>query len=253
MHRLHDELDDRHWWFAARRRIVLGLLRDALRRERPAGARPRILDIGCGAGATLRELARLGEAVGLDTEPTAVEAARRRSGCDVRLGSLPADLPFEPASFHVVTLLDVLEHIEDDAASLRAIHAVLKPGGLLLCTVPAYRFLWSEHDVLNQHKRRYTRGELRARMEEAGFRVSKLTYYNTLLFPPIAAVRLLRGGPKPRRPGEEEPSPDLGEVAAPLNALLRGVFGAERHWLRLGTFPFGVSVLALAQKPGEAT
>src|SRR5512140_2711482 len=119
MHRLHDELDDRHWWFAARRRIVLQLLRQEL-----AGAperRPRFLDIGCGAGSVLRELKPLGEAVGLDTEPSAVESARRRSGCEVRLGHLPDGVPFEAGSFDVVTLLDVLEHIDDDAASLAAI------------------------------------------------------------------------------------------------------------------------------------
>ena len=90
MHRLHDELDDRHWWFAARRRIVLQVLDAALRREGPAG-KPRILDIGCGAGATLRELARRGDAFGVDAEPSAVDAVIRRAGCDVRLGRLPGD------------------------------------------------------------------------------------------------------------------------------------------------------------------
>jgi SAM-dependent methyltransferase len=250
MHHLHDELDDRHWWFAARRRIVLQVLRGALReRGDRGGGPPRILDIGCGAGATLRELARLGDACGLDTEPSAVEAAARRSGCDVRLGRLPESVPFEEGAFDVVTLLDVLEHIEDDAASLATIERLLKPGGILLCTVPAYRFLWSEHDVANEHKRRYTRPGLRARIEGAGLRIRKLTYYNTFLFPPIAALRLARG-----QPGSAAAAaggrPDLGSVPAPLNALLRGVFAAERHWLRVGSFPFGVSVLALAQKPG---
>jgi len=245
MHRLHDELDDRHWWFAARRRIVMELLSGALGPGGPAaGRRLRLLDIGCGAGATLRELARFGDAYGVDAEPGEVEAARRRSGRDVRLGRLPEPIPFEDESFDVVTLLDVLEHTDDDAASLATVARLLRPGGLLLCTVPAYRFLWSEHDVMNEHRRRYTRPVLRTRLEAAGFSVRKISYYNTFLFPPIAAVRLLRAR---RKPGG---GPDLGEVAAPLNGILRGVFAAERHWLRLGSFPFGVSVLAIARKPG---
>ncbi len=245
MHRLHDELDDRHWWFVARRRIVLDVLRRALPADPASATRLRILDIGCGAGATLRELARLGEAYGVDTEPSAVEAAARRSACDVRLGRLPDEIPFAPDSFDLVTLLDVLEHVEDDVGSLRTIARLLVPGGMLLCTVPAYAFLWSDHDVVNQHKRRYTRRELAARLALAGFEIRKLTYYNTLLFPPIAALRLLRHGAR-RRGGA---GADLGEVPAPLNALLRGIMAAERRWLRIGRFPFGVSVLALARKP----
>lgn len=252
MHRLHDELDDDHWWFAARRRIVLQVLRRALK-ERVARNQgpPAILDVGCGAGATLRELARLGEACGIDVEPSAVEAAARRSGCPVRLGHLPDGVPFPAGSFDVVTMLDVLEHIEDDRGSLAAVERLLRPGGMLLCTVPAYRFLWSEHDVLNLHKRRYTRGQLGRRLQEAGLRVRKLTYYNTFLFLPIAAVRVARGKPGSGGAGAgAEPRPDLARVPAPVNALLRAVFGAERYWLRVGSFPFGVSVLALAQKPG---
>ncbi len=252
MHRLHDELDDRHWWFAARRRIVLQVLRGALgERARRDSSPPAILDIGCGAGATLRELARLGKACGVDAEPSAVEAAARRSGCPVSRGRLPDALPFEPASFDVVTLLDVLEHVDDDRGALAAIARLLKPGGFLLCTVPAYRFLWSEHDVANQHKRRYTRPELRNRLEEAGLRVRKLTYYNTFLFLPIAAVRVARGKPESEGTGRKaEARPDLGSLPAPINSLLRAVFAAERYWLHVGNYPFGVSVLALAQKAG---
>jgi SAM-dependent methyltransferase len=285
LHRLHHELDDRHWWFAARRRIVLQVLDAALRRAGPAG-KPRILDIGCGGGGTLRELALRGEAFGLDPEPSAVEAAMRRARCEVRLGRLPDEIPYELGSFDAVTLLDVLEHIEDDVRALGTIERLLRPGGLLLCTVPAYRFLWSQHDDVNEHRRRYTRPELRIRLEAAGLRVRKLSYCNTFLFPPIAAARLLwrRGGRPPGVAGgaavgasaalrsSAEPAanlapvaspvgsaadradraarPDLGDVPGPLNAVLRAIFGAERHWLRVADFPFGVSVLALAQKPG---
>lgn len=240
LHRLHHELDERHWWFVARRRIVLEELRRALG-NRPDHT-PRILDIGCGGGATLRELGRLGEAAGVDPDAGAVDAARVRAGCDVRLGSLPGDIPFEDGSFDVVTLLDVLEHVDDDAGALDTVSRLLRPGGILLCTVPAFAFLWSEHDVLNEHRRRYTRRQLRARLEGAGLRVRKLSYYNTLLFAPIAALRVARRG---RRTGR----PDLGPVPEPINSLLRAIFGAEAIWLRRMTFPVGISVLAVAEKP----
>lgn len=248
MHRLHDELEDSHWWFAARRRIVMDVLRRALAR-RELATPPRLLDIGCGAGGTLRELAALGEAFGVDPEPSAVEATRRRCGCPVRQGGLPHDIPFEPGTFDVVTLLDVLEHVRDDAGSLATIERLLVPGGFLLCTVPAYPFLWSRHDVLNQHERRYLRRQLAARLRDAGLEPRKLTYFNTLLFPPIAGVRLLQGR---SQPGAAAPSGDLGRVPAPVNALLAAIFAAERFWLRCAAFPFGVSILALARKPGGA-
>lgn len=238
LHSAHQRLDERHWWFVARRRIVL----DLLRREFD-GTRPRILDIGCGGGGNLRALADLGAAFGVDPEPTSVEVARLRSGCDARLGRLPDEIPFEEAGFDLVTLLDVLEHVENDAAALATVTRLLRPGGICMLTVPAYMFLWSEHDVLNEHKRRYTRSSLRTVIEGAGLRVRKITYYNSVLFAPVALVRLLRGH---RRGGS-----DLKEVSPVLNALLRHVFAAERFWLRHAGFPAGVSVLALAEKTAD--
>ena len=156
-------------------------------------------------------------------------------------------MPFPDASFDAITMLDVLEHIEDDVGSLATIERLLRPGGTFLCTVPAFAFLWSGHDDDAQHKRRYTRPELRAKLEGAGLRVRKISYYNTFLFPPIVSAHYLLGG---RRRGS---GTALREVATPLNAVLCRIFAAERHWLRVGTFPFGVSVLALARKPGDPT
>ena len=239
----HQEAERDHWWFAARREIVLSQL------ERAVGANPRdlrILDIGCGAGGMLSFLRRYGTAAGVDASPEAVEMAGRE-GADVRVGMLPADIPFAPGSFDVVTLLDVLEHVEADSAALDTIRALLRPGGHLIVTVPAYAFLWSGHDVVNEHKRRYVRDGLREKLEIAGFDVERLTYFNTLLFPPIALVRLAGR----LRSGEE--TADEGRVPAPVNSILRRIFTLEKRLLKAADLPFGVSLLAVARRPEEGT
>lgn len=248
MYRVHAELQDAHWWFRARGEIVLALLGDALR-ERAARAngsgarRPRIVDLGCGAGGMIGRLAALGEAVGMDASPAAVEYARE-VGVDIHLGALPAPVPFADGSFDAATLLDVLEHIDDDRAALAAIRGLLRPGGILVVTVPAFPFLWSQHDELNEHRRRYVRAELREKLESAGFDVLRLSYFNTFLFPPIAAVRLAG------RLGGRRDEPMEGRVPKPVNALLRELFASERWLLRSGSLPFGVSLIAVARSHG---
>lgn len=236
----HYEAERDHWWFAARREIVLSQL------DRAVGARRdlSILDIGCGAGGMLAFLGRYGRAAGVDASPEAVAMAGR-DGADVRLGMLPADIPFEPASFDVITLLDVLEHVDADAAALDTIRGLLRPGGHLIVTVPAYAFLWSGHDVVNEHKRRYVRHGLRTKLTAAGLAIERLTYFNTLLFPPIALVRLagrLRAG---------DDSADEGRVPTPVNTILRSIFTLEKRLLKAADLPFGVSLLAVARRPEE--
>lgn len=239
MYALHEAHEQHHWWFAARRRIVLHQLRREIdRHDEPL----RLLDVGCGAGGMLDHLREFGDVTGVDPAPAAVRYAAGK-GADVRFGTLPHDLPFTTSEhFDVITLLDVLEHIDDDHASLRALHRLLEPGGLLLLTVPAFPSLWSGHDVVNEHKRRYTRSGLRQRLEGAGFDVRMLSFFNAALFPPIAGVRIVK-----RWLGGTEAGGDLGEVPRPLNAVLRTVFAAERHVLGLLPLPFGVSLIAVAR------
>lgn len=235
----HQTAERDHWWFAGRREIVLAQL-DRVLAGTAAEHGPRFLDVGCGAGGMLEFLAARGAAAGVDASPDAVAMARRHGG-DVRLGALPDDIPFEPHHFDVVTLLDVLEHVDRDQEALVAIHTLLRTGGHLVVTVPAYRFLWSGHDIVNEHKRRYVRAELEARLRQAGFAVERITYFNTLLFPPIAAVRLLgrlRGGVA---------RADEGNVPHRINALLRGIFMMEKRLLAAMDLPFGVSLLAVAR------
>lgn len=234
-------LEEHHWWFVGRWRIV----RDLTERYVPRPA--RILDAGCGTGYTTKELVRFGEVVAFDAVSAAVAYATAR-GLTVKQGTLTA-IPYADQDFDLVTALDVLEHVEDDKQALSELSRVLKPGGILLLTVPAYRFLWSPHDEMNHHKRRYTAGEVRTKVQEAGFRILKLSYYNTVLFAPIVLARLFRRLFPSKQ--EEQRSDFSLRLPGMLNTLLARVLVAEMHVLRYADLPFGVSVVGVAQKLDE--
>ncbi len=236
-------MEDVHWWFIARRRILLGILNRYIGAS-TNGAR-RILDVGCGTGTMLTYLARFGDAQGVDIDPEAIEYCHARGLTKVSQSGADT-LPFDNDTFDLVTALDVIEHIDDDLGAMRETRRVLRPGGRLLMTVPAYRFLWGRQDEINLHKRRYVAREVRNRLKSAGFDVEKLTYMNALLFPAIAAIRLVRRV----LPTPVETTSDFAFPAPrPLNYLLSELFGAERYVLGRFDIPFGVSILALAQKP----
>ncbi len=229
----HLELEERHWWFVARRRILLSLLEHEL----PDTANLDVLDAGCGGGATMESLRRHGRVRGMELSEKAV-AYNREYGRDVVGGSIE-ELPFDDASFDLVLALDVIEHVRHDSRALEELHRVLRPGGALLVTVPALDMLWSAHDVANGHYRRYTTGALRGRVEAAGFEITTLTYFNTFLFPVILAARKLHNSS----------GSDVSEVPGPLNALLARVFSLEARLLRWMKLPIGVSALCFARKP----
>lgn len=237
------QVEDKHWWFVGRRQIFLSLLRKYLP---PQPGRPRrILDVGCGTGTMLRYLGRFGEAEGIDTDEEAVRFCHKRGIRRVRcVDALP--LPFPDGAFDLITALDVIEHIEDDRAMLCELYRIMRPGGLLLFSVPAYRFLWGPQDEISNHKRRYVRGQIGARVAGAGFRIRRLSYCNTLLFPVIAGVRLIR----PYRPGARDLKSDFTMTRpGPLNAALGRVFALEAPVLERANLPFGVSILGIACKP----
>lgn len=243
MYELHEAHEETHWWFAARRSIVLHMLRRELESTHGTRTPLRLLDVGCGAGGLLAYLREFGEVTGVDPSAAAVAYASAK-GADVRAGTLPEGLPFAAEErFDVITLLDVLEHVEQDEAALAALARLLRPDGLLVVTVPAFPFLWSSHDVVNEHVRRYTRGQLRARLEGAGFDVRTISYYNTTLFLPIAAVRVVR-----RWLFGLSEQGDLGTVPRPVNAALRSLFAVERHVIGRLPLPFGVSLIATARQ-----
>ncbi len=237
------ELEDRHWWFLGRRRIVESVIsRIGLSPE------AAVLDAGCGTGGNLAMLARFGAVVGTELDAAAAGMARTRAMARIVRAKLPLDMPFEPGLFHLATLLDVLEHIEDDGACLRTLESLLRPGGHLVLTVPAFPFLWGAHDIEHRHVRRYRAGPLRGLLESSGLKVEWISYYNTLLFPLVAVARLARKmlpvtgttGPVGR---------ELALPPKPVNALLEGIFACERHWLGRVRAPVGVSLIAVARKP----
>jgi len=230
----HAEEDRAHWWFVGRRAVILAEM------ARRLPTRPgRLAELGCGSGGMLEALARFGTVVGVETDPALRERARER-GLDVRAGTLPDGIPLEMGRWDAVGLFDVLEHVADDAAALVACRRLLAPGGRLFVTVPAYAWLWSRHDELLGHRRRYTAGALRRAAVDAGFRVERLTYFNTLLAPPIIAVRLARAAL--RRSGH-----DLVRPGPLLNRVLAACFAAEAPLLRWTSLPFGISVLLVAR------
>ncbi|MHB8575980.1 MAG: class I SAM-dependent methyltransferase [Dehalococcoidia bacterium] len=232
----HFRLEDHHWWFVARRRLVL---QELARHGGNAGA---ILDVGCGTGGMLVHLQEFGSALGVDSAPEAAEACRRR-GVPFVLGWGPR-LPFADATFGAVTALDVIEHVPDHLGVLREMYRVLQPGGLLLLTVPAYMFLWSRHDDLNYHQRRYRRRNLHKVLRAADFDIVKLSYYNTLLFPAAVARKLLM-----RFGRADGPASHLDEVPGPLNAILRTILIGERPLVQRWDLPFGASLICAARRP----
>lgn len=225
-----------HWWFAGRRSVFASLIAEF---NLPANA--KILEIGSGTGGNLEMLSRFGHVSALEMDAAARSIANEKTGgrFDIRPGCCPVDIPFKDEAFDLICLFDVLEHIDDDVATLRAVHELLAKAGRVLVTVPAYGWLWSRHDEFLHHKRRYSASELKEKISAAGFKAEKLSYFNTFLFPLAAAVRL-----KDRLLGSSSTS-GTAVPFGPINALLHKVFSAERFLLERTSLPFGVSLLAI--------
>ena len=231
-------LQDGHWWFEGRRRILRTLI-VALDLPKPA----QVLEVGCGPGGNLEMLKRYGEVTALEPDDASRAYAAERMGVRVEGGLLPDGLPFAPASFDLVCAFDVIEHVDEDAASVAALARLLKPGGYLATTVPGQPWMWSRHDELHHHKRRYRLSPYRAMFEAAGLTVLTASYFNTVLYAPIAAVRALK------RVTGSTAADDDAMPPAPLNRLLTGLFAAEGPWLRHAPLPTGVSIVLIARRP----
>ncbi len=232
--------NDRHWWYRGRRRIVNAVLEGL-----EIGQDAELLDAGCGSGRQLDELARYGGVHGIELNPLGVASSHKRGYDDVQVSAVE-EMPFEDASFDVATCLDVIEHTPDDVRSLAELRRVTKPGGALIVTVPAYQALWSRHDVVNRHFRRYRRKTLREAALTAGWRVEYDTHFNSLYLAPAALVRLaLRTVPEAQQRSE------LALTPSSLDSLLELPLRAEAALIRRGaSLPAGLSLLAVLRTPG---
>ena len=234
---LDAELADRHWWWVARRRILALLLDRLLGPPAPGRA---ILEVGCSTGSNLRLLQRYGTVEAIEMHEDAVALCRARyPDVPVRQGAVPMPLD---RRYDAVCMFDVLEHIDDDGGALDWCAEHLTESGRLFLTVPAFRFLWSRHDEVAHHKRRYTRANLLPRVERR-FAVDYVTYFNFHLFPAAAAVRLIQRGLG--LPGGEA---DKRVGGGAFNRLLTAVFASERLWLRAAPLPVGVSLFVAARR-----
>lgn len=230
-------VEDHHWWYAGMRAISAAMLADV-------GTPARILDAGCGTGRNAVELEKLGRTVGVDVSPVPLALAARRGLTRLARASVGA-LPFADGTFDVVTSFDVLCHgaVTDERAALRELRRVLRPGGWLLLHLPAYHWLQSVHDRAVENVRRYSAREARALLADAGFRVRRLTFANTVLFPLAAAKRLAD-----RARGAGEHASDLTTEFGVAGSLFRAVLGLEARLLRHVDLPFGLTLVALGRR-----
>ena len=228
------ELDDRHWWYRARRKILAELIR----REVHPAADARILEIGCGTGHNLAMLSGFGHVDGLELDDEAAALSEKRLGRVIIRSPLP-ELEGVSNDYDLIGAFDVIEHIDDDHAALAAIATRLKPGGKFIMTVPAHPWMWTAHDVANHHKRRYSKRALRALVEGSPLRLDKIGYFNSLLFP-LAIVE--RAASKLR--GKDDGNVSL--PPRPLNNLFEAVFASERYLVGRLPLPPGLSLFAVA-------
>jgi SAM-dependent methyltransferase len=229
------ELDDRHWWYRARRKIIADLIRREARPPKSAA----ILEIGCGTGHNLAMLAGFGHVEGLELDDEARELSERRLGRKVLSSPLPELRDVADRHYDLIGAFDVIEHIDDDKAALTSIAAKLKPGGKFVMTVPAHQWMWTAHDVVNHHKRRYSKSTLRQLVQGSPLKLERIGYFNSLLFPLAIAERAtskLRG----------KSDADVKLPSAILNAALEKVFAAERYLVGRLPLPPGLSLFAVA-------
>lgn len=229
-------IEKEHWWFSARKTILM----DFMAKRLPPSPTMKLLDVGCGTGALLEEFTTRFDAHGIEPSQAAVEFCRKRGLMTVKVGVLKQHPVAEKVD--IMTLLDVVEHIEDDGQLLLDAYQRITSDGYILITVPAYQWMWSNHDVVLHHKRRYSRESLRVLVKDAGFDIVHLTHFNTIFFPLAVVKRLLTRFLHLRERDEYNVPPKL------INAALRSIFALERLVVPGFSLPFGLSLLCLAKK-----
>lgn len=229
-----------HWWFRGRRKVIARLL-SGLKLRSDAS----LLEIGCGGGGNLPMLASFsGNLRAVEPNPVLREHAAGRGICEVREGLLPDGIPYPGEKFDLICMFDVMEHVKDDTAAVRALRERLNEGGRMLVTVPANPSLWSSHDVENGHFRRYTKKNLRSLFEDAGFTVERISFFNTFLFPPIWLCRKFKGA----RTARTEEKPDLETPSYGLSGLFFFFMRLESALMSCLNLPFGVSLACVVRR-----
>lgn len=233
----YEQLEQNYWWFLGRRKIILSVLQ-----KYAGGGQKQILDWGCGPGANFPLLEKFGTVLGVDSSEEAIAACHRKGISSVVLASHPSQL--YNRQFDFVTAFDVLEHIPNDAGFLREIKSLIKPGGRLLVTVPAYQFLWSAFDVAVQHQRRYTKSKLDTLLKANGFEPIFSSYFNFFLTPAFIGYRGIKKllGDKPSTLNSSAP-----RFPASVNTLLAKILGFEAQLVPPLSLPFGTSIIILAK------
>ncbi len=242
-------LERNHWWFLARAEILQAMLKKHLSAN--GGGSLKILNVGAATGGTSEWLEAYGAVTSLEYDEDCVQFLREETSIEAIQGSL-TDLPFPDDAFDAVCCFDVLEHLEDDQKGMQELYRVASPGGLVFLTVPAFMSLWSEHDVVNHHYRRYSMKELMGVVKKAPFAVLQKSYFNFFLFTPIWLVRLFnRWVPLKRKSDSSSGSDfDIQSGSGWTNRLLYAIFSAEKPLLQTNLpLPFGVSILAVLKKP----
>ena len=229
------ELDNRHWWYRARHEVLAALIRRLA--KPPAGA--KLLEIGCGTGHNLSMLAEFGDVDALELDDQARELAQSRVGRALMSSPLPELEGVKRRHYDLIGAFDVIEHIDDDRASIASIAARLKPAGKFIMTVPAHPWMWSSHDVTSHHKRRYSKRALKQLIEASPLKLEAIGYFNSLLFPVAVVERL-----STKRRSDNYV--DLWLPPRPLNASLEAIFAAERHLIGRVPLPPGLSLFAVA-------
>jgi len=229
------DLDQRHWWYRARREVLADLIRRTIRPPKDA----KILEIGCGTGHNLEMLGTFGRVDAIEVDDECRAIAEKRLGRSIASARLPELAGIPDGKYDLIAALDVIEHIDEDSAAVAAIAGKLKPGGKFLMTVPAHSWMWSAHDVVNHHKRRYSKAALKRLVGGSPLKLDKLGYFNSLLFPAAVAERLAS-----KMRGKDDA--DVKLPSAPLNSALRTVFAAERHFVGRLPLPPGLSLFAVA-------
>lgn len=235
------QLDDVHWWYRGRRRILERYIERSA--ELPIDA--RILEIGCGTGHNLSMLGQFGLVDAIEIDDASRAIATERLGRPIHSSPLPELLGIDRKAYNLVALLDVLEHVEDDVAALRAMVECLQTDGKILITVPAHPWMWSQHDVVNHHHRRYTRKSLSTILAKAGLRFDQVHYFNSLLFPIAVMERGLA-----KATGKETGGDAM--LPRPINSIFETIFALERHAIGRFQLPMGLSLAVLAEPVSAA-